>query len=136
MVILVRLSGPRQDEQLNCEAPLIRLGRGRANDVTFDKERERVVSNFHAEIRLEQGSYFLCDLQSTHGTFLNGQRITHEQLHEGDVIGLAESMGGPRLRFSRRTSGTAAVRPEVMHTVSACPLPSTEETVQPWQGGR
>lgn len=120
MLTLVRLSGPRKDESLPFDLPVLRLGRGKTSDLPFDREKERVVSNNHAEIRLEQGLYVLYDLQSTHGTFVNGQKISRAPLYEGDIIGLGQNIGGPTLRFSRRTFQTqAAPMPdldEVEHT--------------------
>jgi hypothetical protein len=45
------------------------------------------VSGHHAEIRRARGAYFIRDLGSTNGTFLNGQRIESEQpLHPGDEV--------------------------------------------------
>ncbi|MCB0314759.1 MAG: FHA domain-containing protein, partial [Calditrichaeota bacterium] len=39
-----------------------------------------------AEIRLEEGRYVLYDLKSTNGTRVNGQRIEHHVLQDGDVV--------------------------------------------------
>jgi signal transduction histidine kinase/CheY-like chemotaxis protein/pSer/pThr/pTyr-binding forkhead associated (FHA) protein len=55
-----------------------------------------LVSRRHAAIdRTAEGVYRLVDLGSTHGTFVQGQRVTDHTLHDGDVI----TIGATRLRF-------------------------------------
>jgi serine phosphatase RsbU (regulator of sigma subunit) len=55
------------------------------------------LSRRHAEIEQRGDAYFLIDLGSTNGTFLNGQRVVGERrLRDGDLIALGES----RLIFS------------------------------------
>ncbi len=44
------------------------------------------VSRDHAVLRREGGGYFLKDLGSTNGTFVNGERITEIRLRDGDLI--------------------------------------------------
>jgi pSer/pThr/pTyr-binding forkhead associated (FHA) protein len=65
---------------------VIRLGRQLDNDVVFQEES---VSRSHAEIRCENGKYFLHDLLSTSGTFVNNRRIERCLLNSGDLISLA-----------------------------------------------
>ena len=48
------------------------------------------VSGLHAEIRVIDDKYFVKDLGSTNGTFLNGERVFDEaELHDGDWLQFA-----------------------------------------------
>ncbi len=56
---------------------VIRIGRDPDEcQVLFEQAQWPVVSRKHAEIRLVNGHCILTDLNSSYGTFLNGQRIT------------------------------------------------------------
>lgn len=46
------------------------------------------VSNHHARLNFET-NYFLTDLRSSNGTFVNGKKIFHVKLVDGDVINFA-----------------------------------------------
>lgn len=60
------------------------IGRLGGNDVALD---EASVSSRHAEISAMDGVVILRDLDSTNGTFLNGEQVTGEHaLEEGDEI--------------------------------------------------
>jgi EAL domain-containing protein (putative c-di-GMP-specific phosphodiesterase class I) len=47
------------------------------------------VSKEHATIRVTDGRYELRDLDSTNGTFVNGQRVSTHLLEDGDIVHLA-----------------------------------------------
>lgn len=47
---------------------------------------ERSISRSHAVIRFGHGQWFLQDQNSTHGTFVNGQRVNATPLCDGDRI--------------------------------------------------
>lgn len=75
------------------DAPIITIGRRAGNEVALlDLE----VSRQHARIDFVSPRYFLTDLGSTNGTWLNGQPVRGRQLlHDGDLI----ELGRQRLRF-------------------------------------
>jgi pSer/pThr/pTyr-binding forkhead associated (FHA) protein len=77
---------------LNC--PVINLGRRMENQIVIDDPR---VSRAHAQLRVSKDRFALFDLNSTGGTFVNGQRINKSILVPGDVISLA----GVTLVFSQ-----------------------------------
>lgn len=92
----IRTDAPGQGE-LRLRSPLCRLGRAPGNDLRFDNDS---VSGHHAEIyRLPDGTFQICDLDSTNGTWVNGQRVRARVLNSGDVVELGEV----RLHF--RTGG-------------------------------
>jgi hypothetical protein len=62
------------------------IGRRLDNHLVVDDPR---VSRYHAQIRYVRGRYIIFDLNSTGGTFVNGQRTTQSALYPGDVISLA-----------------------------------------------
>lgn len=68
------------------------------------------VSRHHAELRREGDGFLLVDLDSTNGTFLNGQSLTRTlPLRDGDMIewarrGLSSTI--PTLRWGRAVSLT------------------------------
>ena len=70
------------------------LGRSQDCDITVN---DSSVSRRHAEVRLEEGVYWVVDLGSTNGTELNGKRVERAQLEYGDRIALGQS----ELRFDR-----------------------------------
>jgi pSer/pThr/pTyr-binding forkhead associated (FHA) protein len=69
------------------DKPSLAIGRHPDNDVCID---DKVVSTKHALIELveEKGSqqYYIKDLESTNGTYLNGKKITREKLNHDDLI--------------------------------------------------
>jgi len=56
------------------------------NQLVVDDPR---VSRYHAQIRYVRSHFTIFDLNSTGGTFVNGQRTTQSVLYPGDVISLA-----------------------------------------------
>ena len=68
------------------KTPVINIGRRLDNTLVIDDPR---VSRNHAQLRAIKGRYVLFDLNSTGGTFVNGQRTNQSVLYPGDVISLA-----------------------------------------------
>lgn len=71
---------------------MVSIGRGLDNDIILEDTR---VSRKHAQLRYRQRRFWLTDLGSTNGTFVNGERIAERALRDGDVI----SLGGLELIF-------------------------------------
>jgi len=69
----------------NLEAGRTSIGRNSDNDVVLANPS---VSNHHARLNHEDG-FFLTDLRSSNGTFLNGKKIFHVKLTDGDLINFA-----------------------------------------------
>lgn len=63
----------------------VALGRHDANDLQLVS---RTVSNFHAELILDEGRLLLRDLESTNGTFVNDNPVHEMELKPGDRIRL------------------------------------------------
>ncbi|RME91446.1 MAG: DUF2662 domain-containing protein [Anaerolineae bacterium] len=68
------------------ERPVVNIGRRLDNHLVIDDPR---VSRSHAQLRAIRGRFVIFDLDSTGGTFVNGQRVSQTILYPGDVISLA-----------------------------------------------
>lgn len=75
---------------------VVNIGRREDNQLMIDDPR---VSRLHAQLRLVRGQFVIFDLDSTGGTFVNGQRVRQQALRAGDVISLA----GVPLVFGQET---------------------------------
>lgn len=80
-VLKVIAGGTNQNFMLN--KPVMNIGRAPNNDIVIP---EQTVSGKHATIHVQKGSFFLTDLGSTNGTFVNGSRIENHLLKSGDLI--------------------------------------------------
>jgi hypothetical protein len=67
-------------------SPVVNIGRRLDNNLVVDDPR---VSRHHAQLRAIKGRYVLFDLDSSGGTFVNGQRTSQTVLYPGDVVSLA-----------------------------------------------
>ena len=72
-----------------------RTGRDPACDLSIT---EQVVSKVHGEMRCDEGQWWLVDLQSRNGTYLNGERIERALLPSSCKVELGQ--GGPILWVS------------------------------------
>jgi hypothetical protein len=75
---------------------------GRSSDLDMVLVEE-MVSRRHARIQLTNGHISIDDLNSTNGTFVNGERVTHAELQEGDRV-----LIGSNILKVVTTDGTAA----------------------------
>jgi ABC-type multidrug transport system ATPase subunit/pSer/pThr/pTyr-binding forkhead associated (FHA) protein len=67
--------GHSSERQFNKSA--VTIGRDAAGcDMAFDSAQFPMVSRKHAELRYQNGDWFVVDLNSSYGTYLNGQRVT------------------------------------------------------------
>lgn len=84
--------GPRQGDMVELTASPFVIGRGPECNLHVAHDR---VSRHHAEIVREAERYFLCNLYSHNGTYLNGERLKHKErrlLNPGDRIQLAGAL--------------------------------------------
>ncbi|MBX3729653.1 MAG: FHA domain-containing protein [Candidatus Sumerlaeia bacterium] len=126
MYMCISVSGRnRQPTTYVFDKPEIRLGRSSKNDVRFDPESDGAVSRHHAVIRRDpaDGAYYLRDLDSTQGTYVNDVAITGEvTLHSRDSVVLG--INGPRLRISYEANDASTIESSVLvHQRSALQFP-------------
>jgi DNA-binding NtrC family response regulator len=86
------VSGPDAGLVRDVEAPVIRIGARRGNDVQLTDSK---VSGLHCEIRLDDRGYRLRDLDSTNGTYVSSLRINDIYITPGAQIAL----GSTRMKF-------------------------------------
>ncbi|HJQ14024.1 MAG TPA: FhaA domain-containing protein [Anaerolineales bacterium] len=96
---------------------VVNIGRRLENQLVIDDPR---VSRNHAQLRAIKGRFVLFDLNSTGGTFVNGQRTSQTVLYPGDVISLA----GVALIFGQ---DNPPPRPDTGNTMPISPDPGTSE---------
>jgi serine/threonine-protein kinase len=86
---LVVLSGPDQGRSFPLpEDDALLLGRSRA---TGTRLADPHVSRVHCEVTVEGGRAAVHDFDSVGGTFVNGRRVTREELRPGDVLRVGET---------------------------------------------
>ncbi len=73
------------------------IGRGAGNDIVVGRESGSVVSSEHALILLDGDSCRIQDLDSSNGTYVNGEKIDTARLHDGDRVELGS--GGPVFEY-------------------------------------
>jgi membrane-bound lytic murein transglycosylase D len=94
-----------------------RIGRDPECELQLDDD---IVSRVHAEVRFEEGQWWLHDLESANGTFCEGERVDRICLEGATAIELAR--GGPVLHFA--VAGAPKSKPK------ASPAPTPDVTVQ------
>jgi hypothetical protein len=96
---------------------VVNIGRRLENQLVIDDPR---VSRNHAQLRAIKGRFVMFDLNSTGGTFVNGQRTSQTVLYPGDVISLA----GVALIFGQ---DNPPPRPDLASTAPLDMEPSTND---------
>ena len=79
---------PGRQRTLTFAKDRVSIGRAHSNDVRLSIST-RFVSRQHAEIRREEGGFWIVDLGSKNATLLNGQRIEADRpyaLQSGDRL--------------------------------------------------
>jgi pSer/pThr/pTyr-binding forkhead associated (FHA) protein len=66
----------------------VRIGRSRSADIQVD---DAWISRVHCEIDEINGALVVRDLHSTHGTYINGLRVTENLLMPGNQLGIGMS---------------------------------------------
>ncbi|MDS1029867.1 DUF3662 and FHA domain-containing protein [Bacillota bacterium LX-D] len=82
-LVLRVLNGPNEGKLFCLRRDRMTIGRKVFNDILIN---DNSVSREHAHIDYISGSYILTDLDSTNGTYLNGQKIIKSKLLLGDKI--------------------------------------------------
>jgi diguanylate cyclase (GGDEF)-like protein len=91
------------------------IGRDVASDFRID---QRSVSRRHCRVALEQGCYWIEDLGSTNGTFVNDQPVERVPLRDGDHVRISDTT----LKFSAAGNIEASYHSELHENAIRDPL--------------
>ncbi len=81
-------SGPDAGHTHRASDHAVRLGRSPDNDVIL---RDPATSGHHARLERRGDQFWIVDLGSTNGTFVNGESIQEKQLNEGDRLTIGQN---------------------------------------------
>jgi pSer/pThr/pTyr-binding forkhead associated (FHA) protein len=92
--------GPLAGKVFRVERQVCAIGRGDHNDVRLN---DASVSSSHATLLLKRGTWYVVDLQSANGTYVDGYRVATERaladggsLRAGDIVMKFRLMSAPR----------------------------------------
>ena len=74
-------------KEIPLDKPSLSVGRKPDNDIVIDNP---AISGHHCKIVQKGDTYYVEDLESTNGTFVNEKRVVKSGLHDQDVVGLAK----------------------------------------------
>jgi phosphoserine phosphatase RsbU/P len=87
--LIVRATPSHGDSVVDLTRLRTTVGRSARNDLCVE---DPFTSRLHAELRRQADAYWLSDLGSANGTYLNGMRLAQpSQLHDGDRIRIGET---------------------------------------------
>ncbi len=89
---LVTIYGRDLGKQYSLQPPETNIGRGGENQIVIDMDN---VSRRHARILNKKDGFYVEDLDSTNGSYVNDVEIKYERLRNGDLI----KIGGAILKF-------------------------------------
>jgi serine phosphatase RsbU (regulator of sigma subunit) len=112
MATLVVLEGPQPGQQFQLTGDSARIGREADADIALPS---KLVSRHHAQIQCVGGGYFVEDLGSRNGTFLNGKRVEgRTRLTPEDRLEVGEFVLGLRIQpTSAARDADLVIREEV-----------------------
>jgi diguanylate cyclase (GGDEF)-like protein len=76
-------TGPTMGSRFQLHAKALVVGRGEDCAIQI---QDHSVSRRHAHVEHSQDGYYVTDLQSTNGTFVNDKPVTNTKLHDGDYL--------------------------------------------------
>ena len=101
---------------------VFRAGRDPDNDLVIEGPDAAIVSSRHLEIRRTKNTFRLVDLDSTNGTYLDGQRVTEALLENHALITMGPS--GPEFQFELEVASEADFDQTLRLPVTPSQLPA------------
>src|ERR1700682_1678551 len=126
MALLRILNGSLENQEIELSPDPMTIGRASACNIRIG---DAGVSSKHAKIWCEDGQYFLMDLGSTNGTFVNDRDVDREQLNDGDVITFGMTKASfvgdkPKARVTPPRAGAAPGRGAAVPAAAQRPVPA------------
>lgn len=117
------LSGHLKGSHYTLSQEMLHVGRASDNDIVLDDKR---ASRHHAQITYENGVYFILDLNTANGTFVNQRRVLNQQLQNGDLI----QIGAQVFRFFHPGEGSPTQKQPLSKAKYEGAVPQ-QETITP-----
>jgi pSer/pThr/pTyr-binding forkhead associated (FHA) protein len=88
-VKLISVSSKGVCKSFSLNGPMMTLGRQPECDLQVPLAK---ISRQHCQLQVNEDKLFVRDMKSANGTYVNGERITHQELKPGDFIALADAV--------------------------------------------
>ena len=131
-VRLVVVDGPEAGRVFSFDAAdSFLVGRSPKAHLVLDPRADRYVSRTHCLVDIRPPRVIVSDLGSTNGTFVNERRISHGDLHDGDLLRVG------RTRIRALLTGAPPAEAFATRQFTAEPPPAGEawrppDTDRPW----
>jgi signal transduction histidine kinase len=83
------IKGRDQGKRFDLVDRVLGVGRDRTNPIQLN---DAEVSRRHAELRRDDSGYYIVDLNSANGTYVNYQQVAHTELRSGDKVQLGRTL--------------------------------------------
>jgi diguanylate cyclase (GGDEF)-like protein len=86
---IIVIYGPELGKRVRLGTAPFEIGRSSKNDLPLDQES---ISRHHARITFDGTQYWVQDLNSTNGTFVNDAAVKEQRLRDGDQVRIGRSI--------------------------------------------
>ena len=88
MSTLIFTAGELKGKTIEVSSKEIKIGRDSSNDIVLN---DPLVSRVHAALRSKNGSYYIFDLESHNGVYVNSLRFKFKKLFAKDIVRIGKS---------------------------------------------